>query len=298
MKQAVSVSLGSSDRDKEVVVELKGQRIRLQRIGTDGDVEKARSLFRELDGRVDALSMGGADMYIRLKGREYPLYAALDLVREVMHTPVVDGRGLKHTLERRVFELAGPELGPLPRFRCALVPLALDRVGLVEAVIEVSERVVCGDLMFALGIPIPLVGLRRYLTVARLLMPLVSRFPMSMIFYGSDRIDLNPKFPKYWKAADLIAGDMMFIRKYSIEDLEGKTVITNTTTPDNIELLRRRGVRLVLTTTPRYEGRSFGTNLMEAALTAYAGKGRRLTDEELNALIDELKLRPTVLSLR
>jgi hypothetical protein len=298
MKQAVSVSLGSSDRDKDVVVELKGQRIRLQRIGTDGDVEKARRLFQELDGRVDALSMGGADMYIRLESREYPLYAALDLVRGVKRTPVVDGRGLKHTLERRVFELAGEALGPLPRFRYALVPLALDRVGLVKAVSEVSDRVVCGDLMFALGIPIPLVGLKRYLRVARLLMPLVSRFPMSLIFYGSDQIDQNPKFPKYWRMADLIAGDMLFIRKYSIEDLSGKTVITNTTTPDNIELLRRRGVRMVLTTTPRYEGRTFGTNLMEAALTAYAGKGRPLTVEELNALIDELELRPTVLQLR
>jgi hypothetical protein len=298
MKQAVSVSLGSSGRDKDVVIELKGQRIRLRRIGTDGDIDRARKLFQELDGRVDALGMGGADLYIRLEGREYPLYAALELVREVKRTPVVDGRGLKHTLERRLFELAGAAFDPPPRFRCALVPLALDRVGLVKAVSEVCARVVCGDLMFALGIPIPLVGLKRFLRVARLLMPLVSRFPMSLIFYGSDRIDLNPKFPRYWKMADLIAGDMLFIRKYSIEDLSDKTVITNTTTPDNIELLRRRGVRTVITTTPRYEGRTFGTNMMEAALTAYAGKGRPLTEAELNALIDELELRPTVLRLR
>jgi hypothetical protein len=54
---------------------------------------------------------------------------------------------------------------------------------------------------------------------------------------------------------------------------------------------------LVITTTPRYEGRTFGTNMMEAALTAYAGKGRPLTDTELNTLIDELELRPTVTQL-
>ena len=62
----------------------------------------------------------------------------------------------------------------------------------------------------------------------------------------------------------------------------------------NIELLRERGVSTVITTTPRYQGRSFGTNLMEAALTAYADRGRRLTDAELNALIDDLDLRPCV----
>jgi hypothetical protein len=34
--------------------------------------------------------------------------------------------------------------------------------------------------------------------------------------------------------------------------------------------------------------------MMEAALTAYAGKGRPLTDAELNSLIDDLGIRPTV----
>ncbi|MBC8447257.1 MAG: hypothetical protein H8D78_05865 [Chloroflexi bacterium] len=71
-------------------------------------------------------------------------------------------------------------------------------------------------------------------------------------------------------------------------------MVTNTTTEANIELLRERGVRLVITTTPCYEGRTFGTNMMEAALTAYAGQGRPLNDAELNALIDELDIRPSV----
>jgi hypothetical protein len=53
----------------------------------------------------------------------------------------------------------------------------------------------------------------------------------------------------------------------------------------------------VITTTPRYEGRLFGTNLTEAMLTAYAGMGRPLSDVELNALIDDLDLRPTVQAL-
>ena len=73
-------------------------------------------------------------------------------------------------------------------------------------------------------------------------------------------------------------------------------MVTNTTTEDNIELLKERGVKTVITTTPRYDGRSFGTNMLEAALTAYAGKRRRLTDEELNELIDELGLKPAVMN--
>ncbi len=294
MKRAVSVSLGNSARDKQVVVNFEGQPLSVERIGTDGDVEKARRLFTELDGKVDALGVGGVDLYIRLGRREYPLHAALKLVEGVHRTPVVDGRGLKHTLERRVFQLAAPALDEIPHFRRAFVPVAVDRLGLAHAVSEVADEVIFGDLMVALGIPIPIRGLRRYYQVARVMLPFVSHFPMSLLFYGSGGSEAEPRYTRYWQESDLLAGDFLFMRKYLPEDLAGKVVITNTTTAENVEFLRARGVRLMITTTPRYEGRSFGTNMMEAALTAYAGKGRPLNDEELNGLIDELDLRPSV----
>jgi GNAT superfamily N-acetyltransferase len=294
MKRAVSVSLGSSARDKQVTITLKNEQIRVERIGTVGDVEASRRLFAELDGVVDALGVGGVDLYLRLKGREYPLRAALKLVQDVHQTPVVDGRGLKHTLERRVFELAAPQIGDLPRFRKAFVPVAADRLGLAEAMADVADEVIIGDLMVALDIPIPIRGIPSYHRLARVLFPVVSHFPMSLLFYGSGGDEHEPKYQRYWEEADLIAGDFLFMRKYVPDDLSGKTVVTNTTTAENREFLRERGVGLVITTTPRYEGRSFGTNMMEAALTAYAGKGRPLTDAELNALIDELDLRPSV----
>jgi hypothetical protein len=295
MKRAVSVSLGSSTRNKRVVVHFKGEPVSIERIGTDGDTEKARRLFRELDGEVDALAVGGIDIYFRLDGREYPIRAALKMVQDVRKTPVVDGRGLKHnTLERRVFELAEPALGGRPHFRSAFIPVAVDRIGLARALEEVSDEVVYGDLMVALGIPITVRGFRNFRRLAKLLLPLVSYFPMSLLFYDSKGETPAPRYERYWEKADVFAGDFLFMRKYLPHDIRGKTVITNTTTEVNIDLLRRRGADLVITTTPRYEGRSFGTNVMEAALTAYAGKGRPLSDAEINGLIDELDILPTV----
>jgi len=296
MKRAVSISLGSSKRDKSVTIKLKDQEILVERIGTDGDIEKARQLYLDLDGKVDAFGVGGVDLYLRLDEREYPLRAALKLVEGVTQTPLCDGRGLKHTLERRVFELAKPQLGDV-HFKQGFVPVAVDRQGLAEAVAEVSEKIVIGDLMVALGVPIPIYGIPAFKRVARIMLPIVSYFPMSMLFYGSDGAEQEPKYVKYFEGSDLIAGDFLFMRKYMPERMDGKTVVTNTTTEENIELLKSRGVKTVITTTPRYEGRSFGTNMMEAALTAFSGKGRRLTNEELNELIDELGLRPDVIEL-
>lgn len=298
MKRAVSVSLGSSSRDKRVRLTLRGEEIEIERIGTDGDVARASQLFSELDGQVDCLSVGGVDLYLRLDGREYPLRAALKMVNGVSRTPLVDGRGLKHTLERRVFELAAPLLDGLPHFQRAFVPVAVDRLGLAQAAAEVSDQIVIGDLAVALGIPIALHSIAAFKRLARVLLPVVSHFPMSMLFYGSGGAVQEPKYTRYFQEADLLAGDFLFMRKYMPTNLQGKTVLTNTTTPKDIELLRQRGVRTVITTTPRYAGRSFGTNMMEAALTACAGLGRPLTDGELNALIDELALKPTVMQLQ
>lgn len=293
MKRAVSISLGSSKRNKKATIKFKDEEILVERIGTDGDVAKARQMYLELDGKVDAFGVGGVDLYLRLDDREYPLRAALKMVSGVTMTPLCDGRGLKHTLERRVFDLARPELGDV-RFEQGFVPVAADRLGLAQAAADVSERIVFGDLMVALGVPIPIRGIPAFKRVARVMLPFVSYFPMSMIFYGSDGSEHEPKYVKYFEGSDLIAGDFLFMRKYMPARLDGKTVVTNTTTEENIELLKSRGVKTVITTTPRYEGRSFGTNMMEAALTAYAGKGRRLTDEELNGLIEEVGLRPGV----
>jgi len=296
VKRAVSISLGSSQRDKSVTINLNGEDILVERIGTDGDIAKARQMYLDLDGVIDAFGVGGVDLYLRLDQREYPLRAALKLVEGVTQTPLCDGRGLKHTLERRVFELAKPQLGEM-HFKQAFVPVAADRLGLAEAASEVAERVVFGDLMVALGVPIPVYGIPAFKRLARIMLPIVSYFPMSMLFYGSGGAEQQPKYVKYFEGSDLIAGDFLFMRKYMPERIDGKTVVTNTTTEENIELLKLRGVKTVITTTPRYEGRSFGTNMMEAALTAYAGKGRRLKDEELNGLIDELEFKPEVMKL-
>jgi hypothetical protein len=148
--------------------------------------------------------------------------------------------------------------------------------------------------MVALGVPIPLYGIPSFKRVARIMLPIVSYFPMSLIFYGSDGAKQELKYVKYFEGSDLIAGDFLFMGKYMPPRLNGKTVVTKTTTDDDIALLKERGVNTVITTTPRYDGRSFGTNMMEAAVTAYAGKKRRLSDEELNALIDALEIKPSV----
>lgn len=45
MKRAVSISLGSSKRNKKATIKFKDEEILVERIGTDGDVAKARQMY-------------------------------------------------------------------------------------------------------------------------------------------------------------------------------------------------------------------------------------------------------------
>ena len=81
------------------------------------------------------------------------------------------------------------------------------------------------------------------------------------------------------------------------DHLDGKVIVTNTTTPADVETFRQAGVKYLVTSTPVLEGRSFGTNMMEAALVAASGKGRELTRDELNQLLDQLGFEPQLQEL-
>jgi hypothetical protein len=298
MKRAVSVSLGSSERDKTIELDLLGEIVSMTRQGTDGDIERATALFTELDGQVDALGVGGIDLHVQFGDKKYPLYAAHKLVKNVRQTPVVDGGGLKNTLERQVVQAMVAQLGPQLASGKVLVTAAVDRFGMALSFFDHDYEVVCADLMFGLGIPIPIRTLNQLKWMARLLLPVVGRFPISVLYPTGDKQDeIIPKFEKWYAWADVIAGDCHYIKRHMPDDLAGKIIVTNTTTPQDMALFKQRGVKTVVTTTPQLDGRSFGTNMMEAALTAVAAQNRPLTHDEIQALLVDLEMKPTIHTL-
>jgi hypothetical protein len=295
MKQAISVSLGSTRRNKAVDVRILEEQVHIERIGTDGDVARAVELFHELDGKVDAFGVGGMDLGVHTPWRFYPIYDALRLVRGIQHTPYVDGGGLKETLEAEIAQVLERECGAEVEPKRALLVAGITRYGMTLSFERAGYKCVYGDLMFALGMPIPVTGLRRLGILARLLLPIIGRLPMKMLYpTGQEQEENIPKYTRWYDWATVIAGDFLYIKRHMPERLDGKVIVTNTTTEADVKLLRQRGVKVLVTSTPVFDGRSFGTNMLEAALVAAAGKGRALTREELAAMIAELRLEPQV----
>ena len=130
MKRAVSISIGSSKRDKTVEVELLGEKISIERIGTDGSMEKAALLYQELDGKVDAFGVGGADLGFMVDNKWYPLYSVKKMVRYIKQTPVVDGTGLKNTLENRIVPFMNGKIGDYIKEKKVMLTGGADRWGM------------------------------------------------------------------------------------------------------------------------------------------------------------------------
>ena len=300
MKRAVSISIGSSKRNKAVTVNLLGEEISIERIGTDGDMEAAALKYKELDGKVDAFGVGGADLGLMVDDKWYRLYSVEKMVRFIKETPVVDGTGLKTTLEKKAAPFILDKLGDYidKMGKTALIMTGADRWGLTRSFLDAGFECTFGDMLFSLDIPIPLHTDKQIKFLAALLLPIATRLPFEWIYpVGEKQEERKPKFSKYFYQATVVAGDCHYIKRYMPEDMGGKIVVTNTTTPEDVDLFRKGGVKYLVTTTPVLEGRSFGTNMMEAALVAVSGKGRPLSLAEYSELLEKFDFRPQLQEL-
>lgn len=296
MKHVVSVSIGSSRRDHRVELELLGERICIERRGTDGDLDRAAELIRELDGHVDAIGLGGMDLYIFAGGRRYTLRDAKRIADVARKTPVVDGSGLKNSLERWVVRHLCETQEVTLSGRRVLMVAAVDRFGMAEELVANGARVTFGDLIFTLGIPIPLHSLSALDRLARVIAPMVTKLPFNMLYpTGEKQEQTVPKYERFFREVEIVAGDFHFIRRYMPSEMKGKGIITNTVTQSDVDLLRSRGVSFLVTTTPNLGGRSFGTNVIEAAMVAIAGRSpKTLTSADYLNLLKQMEFVPRI----
>jgi hypothetical protein len=300
VKHVVSVSLGSSSRDHRAEVDLLGERFIIERKGTDGSIDRAVAALRELDGNVDAIGLGGIDVYLYAGNKRYTLRDGLRLLEAVRQTPVADGSGLKNTLEREAVRFLQEELGIVLRGRRVLMVSALDRFGMAQALVQAGAEVLFGDFIFALDLDKPVRGLAEFEALAEKYLPDACKLPFQFFYPTGKKQDRpsQPKYPQYYEEAEIIAGDFHFMRQFMPERLPGKTILTNTLTSRDVDALRERGVARLISTTPDFGGRSFGTNVVEAALLVLLGKPwNKVAPGDYERILGALRLRPHVLDL-
>jgi hypothetical protein len=299
LKHIVSISLGSSRRNKSVKQEILGEEFQIERIGVDGDARAYTKKMIEFDGHIDVFGLGGADLYIYAGNKKYAFKDILKMVEPVKRTPIVDGSGLKNTLERETVNyLQQNGIVDFKNLNTVMV-CGVDRFGMSEAIATLGGNIIFGDVIFGLGIDAPIRSFSSLHKAADIILPVLVNLPFQWFYpTGEKQNIIEPKWGKYYQWGDVIAGDFLLIRRYMPDNLKGKIILTNTTTAEDVEELKKRGVKMLITTTPEYQGRSFGTNVMEAVLVALSGKQPSEIDSKdyLN-LLKQLSWKPRILEL-
>ncbi len=297
MRRVVSISLGSSKRNKAHTTSILREEFEISRVGTDGDLAAFKKKFEELDGKVDALGVGGADVWVVVGDRKYEFRQIRQLISGVKQTPVVDGSGLKHTLERETINVLTEHID-WPKQRVLLVS-AVDRYGMAQALDKACPNVVYGDLLFGLGLPFPIKKYKTVKVIASLLLPIVTKLPFKWFYpTGAKQEQRTPKHKKWFDWATVICGDWHYIRRYAPDDLTGKTIITQTLRKDDLDWLRTTGAKEAITTTPVMGGETFATNVMEGVIITLAGKRpEQMTEQDYLEVLRRLGWVPNVIKL-
>ncbi len=272
----------------------------MERRGTDGDLQRFSRELAAADGRVDCLCVGGANLALHWRGRKYPIRCIVRAAASVRQTPLVDGFGVKDSLERQVAHFLVDEgVIDLEKTR-VLFPCVVDRFGIADELRSMGlQNAVCGDLMFNLGLAIPLLGFRPVDILAPTCLPILVRLPFSWLYpIGSKQDEIKPRWHRWWKWADVIIGDFLVIRRHMPDDLSGKIIVTNSTTQQDRDLLRKRRAAAIITTSLRADGRTFGTNVLDGILVTLAGKPPdQMTRDDYISLAQQIGWSPQLTQL-
>jgi len=284
VKEAVSVSLGDPRRDYSFLLSVRGEKVRLRRVGTGGDAGKAFQMLEALDGKVAALGLGGVNFAYRWRKNRYPLPLGERLRQAVRKTPLGDGSKWK--------ELVEPELAfslPPGRGEEVFFSSVLDRYPLARALEERGYRVLAADARSALGWPLVL-PLGLFGLLAPLALPLLRFFPLRRLYPHRDGVARRRRLAAARAGFRFFAGDFRLLRPFLPPDLRGITVLTGGLSREEREFLRERGLSRLLTASPCLGGLHPAANAMEALACALLEKRPEdLEKGELQALKREVE---------
>jgi hypothetical protein len=280
-------------------LEILGEPFSLERIGTDGDMARFGQMFVDLDGKVDALGVGGADIYVVLEKKRYAFRQIKDLTSRAVKTPVVDGGGLKHTLERETIRSLQRDGTVDFKKETVLLVSAVDRFGMAQALADCGGSVIFGDFMFGVGLPIKLTRYSQVKAFGSVILPVITQLPFKWFYpTGEKQEQRTPKFEKVFRESTFICGDWHYIRRYAPDDLSGKTILTQTLRKSDLELLRSWKVARAITTTPVISGETYATNVMEGVVVSLLGKRpEQLSEKDYLETLRRLDWRPNVIDL-
>ncbi len=298
MPTVVVVHIGS-EPDSRFTARLLGRAVDVMRRGANGDVRRAIALVREASQEgADAIALEGLPLKLRLGDITVDHPLADQLRAAAGATPLVDGSGVRDSLERWAVKLADQQDPVLFGFKRVLMVPGLNHNGLAAALSEHTPTIRYADTALFLSLPFAVPGTANLNRLLKFVGKRLADLPYDQIAPVSG--EGTPQLRNDFKWADLIAGDMSQIRRYAPFGLRGKTVVTDWATEADVAELKARGAEKIVVAMPGLGEDAPGGSaaVVEGVLAALRPAGAKPNTETYLNLMADMEWQPQVISLQ
>jgi predicted amino acid dehydrogenase len=293
----VNITLQSGEWDFDRVVTFAGRKFRLVRIGTSGDVAEAERLVWQWSLKCDAIAVTGIREAAAAGLYHGDVSAIHDLLRTTARVPVRDGAVLANVLQEWAIRHVQREYPGCFSNARTVVLEGSHHERAVAVLREFTDNIEFVDPTKRVGVPTSLAvnpltakAAEAGVLAWRMTPQLVKARSTGPVAWMSDRLAHRAA-----RDADVIIGSYSELIRFGIEDLSGKTVITNAVSEARLAELSRRGVDLVIDATPQPFDFMAVTAMFEAMAAALHTEDRELTTDDLLELIQRAELTPRLL---
>ncbi|MFZ1287616.1 MAG: dehydrogenase [Candidatus Phosphoribacter sp.] len=294
----VNITLQGKEWDYDEKVDFGGRTFRLVRVGTSGDIKAAEELVWKWSLKADAIAVTGireAQASGLFKG---DIHEIRKVLRTTSRVPVQDGSMLADVLQEWAIRHVNAEMpGYFSNARVVVLGGgSQDRTSRVLR--EFTQNIDFLDPMQRVDVPVALsinpvvakaaeVAMRSWRMTPTLLKE-QAHLPAEWV---SDKLAHRAA-----KDAHVIVGTYSELVKFGLEDLAGKTVVTNAVSDGRLAEMTSRGVHLIIDATPRPFSFMVVTAMLEAMVAATVGPERDVTTDDLIEMIESTGLEPRLLT--
>ena len=297
MKKIASISLGPFSLDCNFRAKFLGHDFEVVRIGTDNDFKAAEKLVIEWRDKVDAIGLGLVHDHYSVGTRYFHQRDTARLEKLAGDTLVSTGVRLREIVQEWSLRSAQGELGNFFNNAKVLFLSGAANYRLASVMGEFTQNLSFADPVLQFGAPGLLHSLRALELYAAGSHPVLRVGPEDHLPSLAPARRFNRSLlKKAVRDADAIVASYHQLERYGPDELEGKVVLTSTISPDRLQTLKERGLRVVIDCSIQLFEQTVGLNVVEAMILAALGKpAKEIAHDDYLEIFTDLDLKPRIL---
>jgi len=304
MKRIISISLGTSERDYEITTKFLGQDFFIKRMGTDGDAREIVELLYDWEDQADAIGLAGikfpSKIGVHRKAEKRDI--RIKELSSELKIPVTTGEAFRNVAQEWVARYVQETHKNFFTNARVLILSGMTDYSVAAVLSGYTDNIQFADPVYEHGIPKFINTLKDMELYAKGIHDVLSLSPVKVI---STSLPLVNEWNKYilrkamQKATVLVVpyeGFYEYLDKCTLEELGGKIIITSTAYDDRVDFLRKRGVNVIIDSTPQILDRIVQVDVLEAMIVAaLEKKEEELTNDDLLEVISEQGIHPRII---